>query len=658
MQHLNENQARWIWYPGDFEIRHGLMQNFQREERKYDWPAYWYVDDCRKNVKFTKCYQLDNDTTFTVYGDGIGYVEINKIKYPLNTVLQCKEGLNEINVYIGNIYGLPSAFIDGDIIKSNETWMASDFSQSFPVGWDDLYSDKHQKPNTVNYSMEKRYPEYVKEINGGVLFDFGRVVNGCITIDSIFPSNKCITLCFGESEAEALDVEMCYYKQENVVQNCHIRKRAFKYVFIPECKQNELNISAEHQFIPKNSLSSFTSNDKTMNKIWEVSEETFRLCSDMFFIDGVKRDRWIWSGDAFQCYLINQYVFFDEAINKRTMVALRGRDNIKQHINTIVDYSILWIISIENHYLMTKDKIFLERIYRKMVSMVEYLDDQTNEHGFIYGRKNDWVFIDWAEIDKDGTISAEQILMLKAYQTMINCGKVLNISTTKYQKKFETLSENIDKYFWDEELGAYIDCYESGRRNITRHANIFAVLFDLVCNDKKQKILTNVLLNKNIPQITTPYFKFFELDALCKLGELEQVYHNIILYWGGMLELGAVTFWEEFNPEQKHEAHYSMYGDPYGKSLCHAWSASPIYLLGRYFFGLYPTKPGYEEFIIEPNLNLFTNINCTLPVKDGVVNFNLNKGKLTISTTRNGGLIKYHGTTHTLLKDQSITLNI
>ncbi len=24
-----KHKDRWLWYPGDFEIRHGLLQNFQ-----------------------------------------------------------------------------------------------------------------------------------------------------------------------------------------------------------------------------------------------------------------------------------------------------------------------------------------------------------------------------------------------------------------------------------------------------------------------------------------------------------------------------------------------------------------------------------------------------------------------------------------------------
>ena len=60
----------WLWYPGDFEIHQGMLQNFQREERGMVWPAYWYMDDCYRNVHFKNDYTLDKSTTFTVYATG------------------------------------------------------------------------------------------------------------------------------------------------------------------------------------------------------------------------------------------------------------------------------------------------------------------------------------------------------------------------------------------------------------------------------------------------------------------------------------------------------------------------------------------------------------------------------------------------------------
>ena len=69
------NNAVWIWYPGDFEIYHGMWQNFRREERGMEWPAFWKMDDWRKNVRFFRKYELTQPETFTVYGCGVGHVQ-------------------------------------------------------------------------------------------------------------------------------------------------------------------------------------------------------------------------------------------------------------------------------------------------------------------------------------------------------------------------------------------------------------------------------------------------------------------------------------------------------------------------------------------------------------------------------------------------------
>ena len=166
---------------------------------------------------------------------------------------------------------------------------------------------------------------------------------------------------------------------------------------------------------------------------------------------------------------------------------------------------------------------------------------------------------------------------------------------------------------------------------MTRHANIFAVLFDFADEEQKKQICQNVLYNENVPQITTPYFKFFELDALGKLGDLDRIWKTLHEYWGGMLERGAVTFWELFDPAETGRAQYGMYGDPFGKSLCHAWGASPIYLLGRYFLGVKPTAPGYKTYEVKPAVRFFDKLDCTIPVGSRSVHITLLDGELTVS---------------------------
>jgi len=651
------NSNRWIWYPGDFEIRHALLQNFQREERGFDWPAYWSIDDCNKNVFFYKTFVLEHEESFSVKAVGHGYVEVDGKKYPFEKPITCPGGEVTVKIYVGNIEGLPCAFVSGDSIFSSSEWTASDFCTDLPAGSNSLYYEEDQNPNFISYLTESRLPIHTKFVAGGALYDFERVANGIVKVSFNDEKLERITLCYGESETEAQDVELCYYKQEDVNRLTSIRKRAFRYLFIPNCKPEQVSLSVEHEYLPKYSKSDFCSDDDLMNKIWSVSEESLRLCSDLFFIDGVKRDRWIWSGDAYQCYLINQYMFFDKSLNERTILALRGHDHLKQHINTIVDYSTLWVISNELHFMMNGDTHFLRLIYPKMKSMMKYLIDQTDELGFIHGREGDWIFIDWAEMDKCGALSGEQILLLKAYDSMIFLGETLGEDCIQYRHKRDVLAKNIESYFWDNELGAFIDSYESGKRNVTRHSNIFAIMFNLVDSGKKERILNSVLLNKDVPQIVTPYFKFFESDALCLMGRTDIVMDNIRNYWGEMLKLGATTFWEEFNPAKNGIEHLEMYGDPYGKSLCHAWGASPVYLIGRYILGVFPVKPGYEEFIIKPDITEFSNIISDIPVKDGIVSIRLDELNITVTSTRNGGKLCLNGVTHILDANVPLTLS-
>jgi hypothetical protein len=52
-------------------------------------------------------------------------------------------------------------------------------------------------------------------------------------------------------------------------------------------------------------------------------------------------------------------------------------------------------------------------------------------------------------------------------------------------------------------------------------------------------------------------------------------------YWGGMIQNGADTFWELYNP---HNKEFSPYGSQLINSYCHAWSWSctPTYLIRNY----------------------------------------------------------------------------
>jgi hypothetical protein len=464
---------------------------------------------------------------------------------------------------------------------------------------------------------------------------------------------------YGESREEALDTEHSYLFEEiSGDKNYRLRQRAFRYVYVEGC-HGDLELSADFEYLPLEAKGRFECNNQLFNDIFEVAQYTFHLNCREGFLDGIKRDRWIWSGDAYQSARINRYLFFDKEIEQRTLIGLVGKSPVEQHLNTILDYSTLWIIGLYEHYLTYGDKEFLHRIYPMATELLRFVETRINDDGFLQAKKGvDWTFVDWAKFEKIGAVCAEQMLLIKAYDSMACISREIGADRAdEFMEKSESLKARVNEYYWCEEKGAFIDSYVSGNKNVTRHANIFAVMYGIATDDQTESILDNVLKNDKITKITTPYFEGYELDVLAKLGEYEAFEKMLTSYYGGMLELGAKTLWEEYDPSMSGIEHYAMYGGKYHKSLCHAWGAGPIYLFGRYYLGVYSTSPGYATFNVEPCLGGLSEIRGTVHVNGGEVTVELNENGLSVLATKPGGTLIYKDTNYPLVPFEKITIN-
>ena len=164
-------------------------------------------------------------------------------------------------------------------------------------------------------------------------------------------------------------------------------------------------------------------------------------------------------------------------------------------------------------------------------------------------------------------------------------------------------------------------------------------------------------MNDEIEQIKTPYFKFYELEALCNVGKCHIVLDRMKEYWGAMLKAGATSFWEEYDLTRPWQEQLGNYNLKYAMSLCHAWGASPIYLLGRYFLGIKPTSTGYETFEVRPNIDAFDTLDATIPVKGGFVNIKKNNNRVEVLSDRDGGVLIYKENKYVLQSNKSIVID-
>ncbi|MBQ8439856.1 MAG: alpha-rhamnosidase [Clostridia bacterium] len=651
------HKSYWIWHYGDYEIFHTMNLHLRREEQGRHIPPFWKISTPYASVKFHK--RIDCGAGYLIcYINGSGYVAVDNVHYCEKTRIELAPGAHTVEIHVSNHGGLPAAFVESDVCPSDESWTCNHFAGEFlPVGCNEHFCRREQNPEIFPFAYKNVLPITKEKVNGGILFDFGTELFGYLNLNGADEKNE-IDVFYGESREEALDTEYSYITDQVFGKSKYrLRQRAFRYVYMKGLSENA-TVSADYEYIPLEPRGSFACNNELFNKIISVASYTFHLNCREAFLDGIKRDRWVWAGDAYQSARINRYLFADKEIEQRTLIGLIGKEPIEQHINTILDYSLLWIIALYEHYMTYGDKAFLNRIYPMAKRLLEFCETRLNSDGFLEGRPGDWTFIDWSKFDKCGALCAEQMLLIKVYSVMAAISEELQTGERdEMAEKSETLKSRVNEYYWNEDAGAFIDSYQSGKNHVTRHANIFAVMYGIASEEQAQRILKNVLKNDQVTKIKTPYFEGYELDALAKLGEFGTVEEVLTSYYGGMINLGAQTLWEEYHPEMSGIQHYAMYGGKYEKSLCHAWGAGPIYLFGRYYLGVRATSAGYETFTVEPRLGGLEEICGTVPTGEGAVTVKLNKETLSVVATKAGGTLLWKGNRYRLKPDEPVVID-
>lgn len=651
------SQAKWIWYNGDFELYHSMKLHTRREEFGCEYPPMWALSAPYPNVRFWKDFHADEEFDFTVVTPHKSYVTLDGRRFPTNQPIRCGAGDHSMLVMILATEGFPTIFIDSPCLVTDETWGCDHFEgRRIPVGAAPAYTSPDDDPRQFAFSYDNKTPVRVTETAEGRLYDFGKEMYALLCIGNADPAAS-LRVVYGESAEEATDPDYALVR-ETVTGKADYRLagRAFRFVCIKGAGK-ELKVSADYEYLPITDRASFSCNVRGVKKIWDVCAYTLHLNSREFFLDGIKRDRWCWSGDAYQSHMASRYLYFDPEISKRTIIALLGKPPFVQHINTINDYSLYLIISAYEYYYATGDAEFIKVYYDRLKALYDYCDGRLNEAGYVVGLPGDWIFIDWSDMDKGGALCAEQILLWQCRNAMAALSELVGLDGSGYRKAADVLKKNIMKDFWREERGGFVDCYTTGRENITRHANIFAIMYDFVSETRAKKIVRCVLENDTVTQITTPYFEFFELCALCKMGKLKAAQHKIESYWGGMVKLGATSIWEEYIPEHEGIEHYGMYGMKYGCSLCHAWGGGPIYLLGRYCLGVYPTSVAYKTFTVAPDMGRYKHIEGSVPLPEGgTVSVKMDAHTCTVLADRAGGTLIVKGQSYPLECGKELTV--
>lgn len=331
--------------------------------------------------------------------------------------------------------------------------------------------------------------------------------------------------------------------------------------------------------------------DSLLKKIDFVATDTLKECMQLFFEDGPKRDRRLWIGDLRLESLANYYTFNNLEIVKRCLY-LFAAGNLNDlgflpsfiyetpyyHSGEahIADYALLYVVCVCDYYEHTGDITVVNDLLELCKSQLEGFRAILDEN-LIVTRQPGWFdFIDWCPgLEGLTALQGVYLYTLERFSEMLK-----TIGDDEYEKYASHLSQvrcAAKKYLYDESARLFINKLDNCQLSV--HSQVWMILGGVINGEEAKEMLVLCLNNKNAKQPVTPYMRHYVAEAMFKLNMRSEAVEYIKTFWGGMIDLGADTFWEAYIPD---DLEFSPYENRMINSLCHAWSCTPSYFIRKF----------------------------------------------------------------------------
>lgn len=372
------------------------------------------------------------------------------------------------------------------------------------------------------------------------------------------------------------------------------RRYCFRYLKIevislsPKYKILFKNIIVKTVSSAPNKCINYHCDDIQLAKIDQVSVLTLRNCMQEVFEDGPKRDRRLWLGDLRLQALVNSVTFKQYNLVRRCLYlfASHRREDGMLSANIFVkpdvladdtflfDYSLFYVDVLYHYFIQTKDSQTVKELWPIALKQIELGLNRCDQYGLVTDSDDWWSFIDWHEqLNKQG---ASQGVLIYCLDKALHLAQIFEPEILpKLQQHLDHLKQASHR-LWDAELGFYVSGIQ---RQVSYATQIWMILADVGDLAHQQTLMNNLLSSPPEIGMNTPYLRHHYILALFKIGLHEKAIEEIKAYWGKMVEYGADTFWELFDPENPS---YSPYGSKIINSYCHAWSCTPAWFIRQY----------------------------------------------------------------------------
>ncbi|MBE7175466.1 MAG: alpha-L-rhamnosidase [Mucilaginibacter polytrichastri] len=467
-----------------------------------------------------------------------------------------------------------------------------------------------------------------------ILLDFGREIHGGVQlVTGMHGGGKPVQvrIRFGESVAEAMadtggkkNATNDHAIRDQVVSLPWLGQQetgesGFRFVRIdlmPGYKEVLLkDVRAVFTYRNLEYKGSFHCSDTLLNRIWMTGAYTVQLNMQDYLWDGIKRDRLVWLGDMHPETSTIAAVFGNQNVVTKSLDLGRTTTPLPGYMNGMISYSLWWIIIQRDWYMQTGDLAYLRKQQPYLGQLLKQYIAQVGASGS-EELKGGGRFLDWPTSEDKAVIHAGlQGLLLMAMQA----GAELSLATGDAHTQAQCLS-----------------AVKILRKHTPDAGSSKQAAAMLSLSGLQPPAQMNKVISRNGVQDFSTFFGYYMLEAMAKGENYAGAINAIRTYWGGMLDLGATTFWEDFNIDWKKDASRidelvspekkDIHGENgaycyvgYRHSLCHGWASGPTAWLSRHVLGVEVLEAGCRKVKIVPHLGDLQFAEGTYPTPFGSI---------------------------------------
>lgn len=389
----------------------------------------------------------------------------------------------------------------------------------------------------------------------------------------------------------------------------------FGWVHVASCTKpwHLRNLRAVCQIKPANYLGSFHSSNPLLDRIWETGAYAVKLNLLEDHIGAIlmdRGDRHSWTGDALVSQAVSLAAFGNFDFIRLNTARMQDDDN------GIETYALDWIRLLGDYVLRSGDRLFWERqlplVAAKLERAIAVLHHK-NFLGYPAFCGHDDRLGGFVEDTPSGNLryyhylarraACEVLALLDAFAAVEGSATVRHAAEELVTAIDQLHAANVD------ELGL--------------HDGTEALLAGAISDLHQREALAERIYGDPIRTVSySPFNGHFVLEGMAAMGRWDEAGTLLDRCWGGMLRLGATTFWESFRAEWVDclTPNDPVFCGTHGfTSLCHPWSSGPTRWLSDHVLGVIPTAPGFATVQVAPSCGLATECHGTVPTPAGEI---------------------------------------